>query len=188
MTDGQRQKQRVRTKRYRDAHPERMREFRKAWDGKNPEKKREHAARFRIANKGKRNEYSRRYYQKHKEEIKAKARIKGRQYYKDHADEIKEYSRKYRKANGSKYRKMVFAHYGERCSWPGCNVVDYDMLQIDHINGGGNAHRKEVKSDRLPKWLIEHGYPDGFRILCANHNQKHAADLKRAKAGVLRVS
>ena len=46
----------------------------------------------------------------------------------------------------------------------------YEFLAIDHINGGGNKHRKELKNDKLPGWLAKNNFPEGFRILCHNCN------------------
>jgi len=39
----------------------------------------------------------------------------------------------------------VLSHYGHgklQCAWPGCNVVDVDMLSLDHINNDGGKERK----------------------------------------------
>ena len=52
-----------------------------------------------------------------------------------------------------------------------CGEAIYEFLTIDHINGGGNKHRKEIGSSRkLYRWLKIHGYPEGFRVLCMNCN------------------
>jgi hypothetical protein len=40
-------------------------------------------------------------------------------------------------------------------------------LSIDHINGGGNKHRKTIGWS-LYYWLIAHNYPKGFQVLCMN--------------------
>jgi hypothetical protein len=102
-------------------------------------------------------------------------------------DNEREQTPKYR-ATRIKYRKeikrSVFAHYDTKCSWPGCNITDEDMLQIDHIDGGGRKHYEEMGGGggRLYRWLLENNFPAGFRILCANHNWKHKANMERAKA------
>jgi hypothetical protein len=44
------------------------------------------------------------------------------------------------------------------------------MLGIDHINGGGTKHRKEIKNFGIYKWLIDNNYPLGYRVLCHNCN------------------
>jgi hypothetical protein len=63
-------------------------------------------------------------------------------------------------------------HYGGQCAC--CGETEPAFLAIDHVNGGGNAHRREVG---YPKgggaffyWLRKHGYPDGYQVLCHNCN------------------
>jgi len=51
------------------------------------------------------------------------------------------------------------------------HCTDIRCLTIDHINGGGNAHRKLVAqkgSSSLYKWLRDNNYPEGFQTLCMN--------------------
>ncbi len=68
-----------------------------------------------------------------------------------------------------KYR--VFLHYGgphPRCV---CGFDDMRALTIDHINGGGNRHRKEIgQGVNFYKWL-DRNLPSGFQVLCANCQQ-----------------
>ena len=55
---------------------------------------------------------------------------------------------------------IVLEHYGCKCQWPdGCDVTDIDMLQVDHINGGGNKHRREINNSFFG-WLIKNNYMD----------------------------
>jgi hypothetical protein len=49
-----------------------------------------------------------------------------------------------------------------------CGEHSLEFLVIDHINGGGGRHRREVKN--LYPWLIGNGFPEGFRVLCHNCN------------------
>lgn len=70
-----------------------------------------------------------------------------------------------------KRKAEVLAHYGGSCAC--CGEGDLDVLSIDHINGGGCAHRRELKArgERFGySWLKENGYPAGFRVLCLNCN------------------
>jgi hypothetical protein len=75
-------------------------------------------------------EQRRKYYSKYKE----KRRIWDKKYYETHKKERVEISKRYYQ----KIKKIVFSHYGSKCQWKGCNVSDPDMLQIDHIRGGGD--------------------------------------------------
>jgi len=73
----------------------------------------------------------------------------------------------------TRLRDQVFDHYGRVCACPGCGATD--KLTIDHVNGGGTAHRIEVfgrlaESVKMHRWLIEQGFPDGFQVLCTSCN------------------
>ena len=71
-----------------------------------------------------------------------------------------------------KIRKEVIKHYGNSCAC--CGEKAYEFLAIDHINGGGNKHRKETGQRALARWIKSKGFPEGFQILCFNCNMaKH---------------
>ena len=65
-------------------------------------------------------------------------------------------------------RTEVLDHYGHKCSQ--CPESHRAFLQVDHIDGGGNAHRREIGWSQLFRWLIAQGFPPGFQILCASCN------------------
>jgi len=70
-----------------------------------------------------------------------------------------------------KLRDAAFAAYGgPQCSE--CGENDVDVLEMDHIGGGGNVHRREIGNSRLYIWLQQHGYPRGYRVLCPTCNKK----------------
>jgi hypothetical protein len=54
-----------------------------------------------------------------------------------------------------------------------CSESTIEFLVIDHVNGGGNKHRKEIGkgSSAIALWLRRNNYPNGFQILCHNCNQ-----------------
>jgi hypothetical protein len=56
-----------------------------------------------------------------------------------------------------------------------CHESMIEFLAIDHINGGGLKHRKEIKygSHNIFTWLKKNSYPPGFRVLCHNCNFKY---------------
>jgi radical SAM protein with 4Fe4S-binding SPASM domain len=68
----------------------------------------------------------------------------------------------------------VLAHYGSpEGGCVCCGETTYEFLQIDHIDGGGNAHRLEIRRKagaQFYRWLKIKGYPSGFQVLCANCN------------------
>lgn len=71
-------------------------------------------------------------------------------------------------------KRQVLSHYsgGEpRCAC--CSELHIDFLTIDHVNGGGNEHRRHENisgSTSFYRWLRDRGFPDGFQVLCWNCN------------------
>lgn len=66
-------------------------------------------------------------------------------------------------------KESVISHYGESCSC--CAVSDLDVLSLDHIQGGGTQHRKQVGSgDQFYRWILRSEFPAGFRTMCLNCN------------------
>ncbi len=79
----------------------------------------------------------------------------------------------YRRAKHVSLRAEVMAHYSRgvpTCSC--CGERGLHFLTMDHINGGGNKHRREIgnASGTLLSWIKRNGYPDGFQVLCWNCN------------------
>lgn len=67
----------------------------------------------------------------------------------------------------------AYSNNNPQCSC--CGTKHIEFLAIDHINGGGNKHRKKIGSGSgtLYRWLKRNNYPDGFRILCNNCNYSY---------------
>ena len=101
---------------------------------------------------------------------------------------------KYRKANLEKYRvystrskdklkSEIFSTYGcGELKCKGCGESDLAVLTIDHINGGGNQHRKKIGCKTgcsFYRWLKKNGYPEGFQVLCFNCQfRKRSIEIK----------
>jgi len=64
-------------------------------------------------------------------------------------------------------RVLVLQHYGGMCAC--CKEGRFEFLAIDHINGGGNKHAREIYS-HLADWIVKNNFPSGFQILCHNCN------------------
>jgi hypothetical protein len=62
--------------------------------------------------------------------------------------------------------------YGGKCKC--CGEKEPKFLAIDHIDGGGNEHRKTIKGTIIYLWLKQHSYPKGFQVLCHNCNMAKA--------------
>jgi hypothetical protein len=69
-------------------------------------------------------------------------------------------------------RLMILNHYGNgnpHCVC--CGESHFQFLALDHINGGGSKHRKEVgNGTMLYAWIIRNNFPEMFQILCHNCN------------------
>ena len=83
-------------------------------------------------------------------------------------EKINNYSKQWSRRN----REDVLAHYGNKCEC--CGEDKKEFLSIDHINGGGNKHRKDIGHLNIYVWLKRNNYPKGFRILCHNCNMAKA--------------
>lgn len=68
----------------------------------------------------------------------------------------------------NKNKSMVFDHYGWSCVC--CGENNEPFLSIDHIEGNGAEHRKELGTRSLYQWLVSNGFPDGFQTMCLNCN------------------
>ncbi len=86
-----------------------------------------------------------------------------------HPDNHARYNESKRKKR-MEQRRQVISHYGGACVC--CDLDDMDVLSIDHVNGGGTAHRKLIgdSSYQMYKWIIENNYPEDFQVLCMNCN------------------
>lgn len=67
-------------------------------------------------------------------------------------------------------KEKIITAYGGKCVC--CGESNREFLTIDHINGNGHTHRKELGgSVYFYKWLIDNNFPkDNFRLLCMNCN------------------
>lgn len=122
------------------------------------------------------------YYKRHKEKILKKQREyyhkkkkENPDWYEKENERKKILQRKYHNEKGRDFalrRKLkIIKHYGPNCAC--CGVLEHEFLAVDHINGGGNEHRRKmgIKGGRhFYDWLFKNNFPDGFQILCHNCN------------------
>lgn len=155
-------------------------EYLAAWFQKN--KKRIYEYRQTPEVKEKLRVYRKKWYAEKRDEVIAKRKM----YYKENAERIKIRNGKQQKEYRDNLKLTCFKHYSgsdvPMCSDPTCNVMDIDMLTIDHINGNGGKHRREIKVKTgmyFYRWLKENDYPVGYQVLCWNHNiKRHYISLK----------
>lgn len=74
-----------------------------------------------------------------------------------------------RKQWNTRYRMEALTAYGLSCAC--CRESTVEFLEIDHINGNGSAHRRQLKTQSIYRWLKRNGYPEGFQTLCSNCNR-----------------
>lgn len=82
----------------------------------------------------------------------------------------------YFKQRSERLKRECFERYGGAvCSC--CGETELAFLCLDHVDGKGNAHRKQIdpKHGRIGgqamyQWCKKNGYPSGFQVLCANCN------------------
>jgi hypothetical protein len=69
-----------------------------------------------------------------------------------------------------KRRNRILNHYGRVCAC--CGEFRKEFLAIDHLEGGGNKHRKIVGAgNAFYSWLIRNNFSIGYRVLCHNCNE-----------------
>jgi len=156
-------------------------EYKSQWYQKNKERILGHHKEYRLDNLEQIKNRKKLYYENNKDEIlrkikdhyhkKLKNDISYKMGRKDYHDKYylenkNEVTRKHREYD-RKHRTECIDHYGGKCACCGENT--YEFLSIDHINGNGLKHRREVGD--IVRWLIKNNYPEGFRILCHNCNQ-----------------
>jgi hypothetical protein len=68
----------------------------------------------------------------------------------------------------TKAKLEVLSHYSLNMCCIQCGFTDVRALSIDHINGGGNTHRKSIKRGNMYYWIRKNKFPSGFQVLCMN--------------------
>jgi hypothetical protein len=74
------------------------------------------------------------------------------------------------KAERDKNKKIVIAHYSDGSnSCKCCGETAIEFLTVDHIEGGGSSHRKQIGTGII-HYLLLNNLPQGYQILCFNCN------------------
>jgi hypothetical protein len=69
------------------------------------------------------------------------------------------------------WKSEAINYYGKKCQC--CDVSEIEFLTIDHIEGKGQLHRRNIKrkgGDEFYRWMAKNGYPKGYQVLCFNCN------------------
>jgi len=151
---------------------------------KNRDKIREKHNKYYADNKERIIEYRRKYHLENRERLIQKAR----QWRLDNLEKRNAYSKQWKLDNPEKHkiynlksRKRIkvetLDHYGgQECVC--CGETRIEFLTLDHINGGGNTHRKEIGNRggyNYYSWLKKNNYPRGYQVMCmnCNHSRGH---------------
>lgn len=158
-------KKRDAARRYRASHSEHVRKKRQEQYRKNPEKVREQTKAWVAAHPGRRAQYSKKWRTEHPEESKEDGRIRRSRDYEGTRIRAHDKART--------LRQEVITAYGGACAC--CGTMIQEFLAIDHKNGGGRKHRKEIgrgkSGGHFYWWLKRNNWPrNDFQILCHDCN------------------
>lgn len=96
----------------------------------------------------------------------------------------KDYRRRISIRTNRNLKLQVLSHYSKgKPTCVMCGIDDLDVLCLDHINGGGEAHRRTIPHDgnglHLYWWIKNNNFPNGFQVLCLNCNwKKHLVSVR----------
>jgi hypothetical protein len=93
-----------------------------------------------------------------------------------------------KQCSNDRLKLKTFQHYSNNDipSCANCGVKDIFVLCLDHINGGGEEHRRELKvigGVCLYRKLKNLNYPIGFQVLCANCNLRK--EIIKTRQGIV---
>ena len=155
------QRRKESAKRDYEVHRERYRKNDRAWSAKNKEKLRAKFKKWYAANRERNIATRKAWAEKNKAYLHA---------YRHRPDVVKKRN-EWARQNSVRMRELVVGHYGGVCVC--CKESNIKFLTIDHINGGGNQHRRDIKvggGKSFYYWLRNQGYPGGYRVLCMSCN------------------
>lgn len=138
-----------------------------------------------------RSEEHRKYRERHPDKIKAakkrykkahhdKVLAEKKRYRQNHSDKCSAYMKQY----NMKTRIEVLTHYsGGTLKCKNCGESHIEFLEIDHINGNGKQHKREIRCTGVSvfRWLKINNYPEGYQVLCSNCNNKKERDAAKIR-------
>ena len=164
MTEQERKEsKRKRDKKYRAAHPEKVKEYQARYYAASRDKSRD-----------KKMEYSKKYCASHPEEI----RVYRKRYYAENSEKMREVGR--RSNTKARHKALCMIARSDKPCCVRCGCDDERFLEINHKNGGGNKERKETMQTGGLKFSIINGNRsvEDLEILCKPCNAIHALELK----------
>ena len=158
------------------------------------EERRESKAKYNAEHKPQIKAKSKRYHDTHVETLKKKSI----DYYYNHKGKFLKNNQKYRIEHQDRILQHqldvkieVLTHYGNgKCACVKCGFDNHKALSIDHINGGGNDHRRATSLGgglEMYRWLKKNNYPEGYQTLCMCCQFIKKADNKETARGIQKL-
>lgn len=141
-------------------------EYMREWRAANPEKYAKNLARARerlAERKESDPEFKRKEYERSRDERRARYKTDP------------EYTARAIQHSKNAYRKVrtaILEAYGGKCAC--CGEAEPTFLEIDHAQGGGSEHYRNVNAYTAYRQIIKDGFPDRFQLLCCNCNRGRA--------------
>ena len=82
--------------------------------------------------------------------------------------------REQERSDNDRLLEKVLDQYGRKCGRCGFDS-DIRILQLDHINGGGNQERRKIGTRGIRRKALEN--PEQYQLLCPNCNWIKRYDL-----------
>ena len=74
-------------------------------------------------------------------------------------------------------RRKIIEYLGGRCEF--CGIMDIRLLQINHLNGGGNKEVREKGQNKIYREILAGKRKGEFNLLCANCNTLYEYQVGR---------
>ena len=75
---------------------------------------------------------------------------------------------RYDKKKRDTLKQRIFDHYGHECAY--CRSTE--NLEIDHVNGDGAEHRRQVgHGNNFYRSIVKDGFPNTYQTLCSKCNR-----------------
>lgn len=107
-----------------------------------------------------------------------------KEYAKRNPTRYKKYRDVYYHSKASDLRMQILLHYSPDLKCQRCGFRDVRALSIDHINGGGNEHRRQFTHHIAYLRDIVSRWPDDLRVLCMNCQFIHKHEMREARRSV----
>lgn len=175
------ERQREYLRQYKHIHKDELSKKRKIYAEKTKLHIQEYLANWRSKHKG----YIHKYSVEHWANLTPEEHEAIRLYNKEWRSKNREKENRRHSLDFQKHKHQVLSHYSKGsnpiCSWKDCGWSDERALSIDHINGRGREHLRKFHIKNIYRWLMRNNFPEGFQVLCMNHQFVKKSERGEAK-------